>query len=111
MFTSAAAASDDASAMTIATTVRMRPSYLRIRFDELDQLVRLTERQPRDRVRAAVVDRDAAGRRVAQRGAGEDHVRHVADALVVLARVQEIGLGAVKHLPRLVDVEQRGAEA
>ena len=66
--------------------------------------------KPRDRVGAAVVDGEPAGVPIAQRRAGESHVGHVADALVEQLRREQIRLGAIDHLPRLVQVQQRGAE-
>ena len=45
-----------------------------------------------------------------QRGAGERHVRHVAHALVRLARRNQIRTAAGRHLPRFLQVQQRRTE-
>ena len=57
--------------------------FLRVLFEFCHQLVKRTKGQGGDGIGAAVVDGDAAGGLVIQRGAGEGHVGHVADAFVV----------------------------
>lgn len=76
-----------------------------------NDLVGIAERERYAGIRAAVVDRDAAGIGVAKRRAGECNVLDVADALVKLTRVQEIFGAAVLYLPRLVGIENAGTEA
>lgn len=61
-------------------------SDFRVCLDVFDQLVDLGETQARDRVGASVVDGDATGVGVRQGSAREDHVGHVAHALVITLR-------------------------
>src|ERR1019366_1745348 len=45
------------------------------------------------------------------RGAGEAHVGDVTDPFVALGRRKQVVLGAVEHLPRLVEIQERAADA
>src|SRR5687767_12691440 len=60
-----------------------------------------------DGVGRAVVDRDAIGVVIDERSAGEDDVRDVTNLLVERLGREEIVASASKHLPRLVEVEER----
>ena len=72
---------------------------------KVQQLVHSGERNAGDGVGTAVIDGDASRGAVRQGGAGEDHVGHVAHAFVKLPRRHQVVLGAVFHLPRLVQIQ------
>ena len=75
----------------------------------IQQLGEVAVRHARDRVGAAVVDGEAIRRRIDERRAREDHVRHVTDLLVRHLRREEVVAGTRDDAPRLVEVEQRRA--
>ena len=77
---------------------------------ESGNLLRVAESQARHSIGAAVIQGDPAGRRVAERRAGKNHVGGVAHPFIVRRRGHEIGRRPGKHLPRLLQIEQRGAE-
>ena len=77
--------------------------------NELEQLGEVAVRKAHDRVGAAVVDGHAVGVLVDERRAGEDDVRHVADLFVDGVRGEEEVAAARDDLPRLVEIEERGA--
>ena len=62
-------------------------------------------------VKAAVIDGDAAGIGVRERGAGENDVGHVAHALIVAVGREDIILRAGDDLPRLLKIQQGTAHA
>ena len=77
---------------------------------ELNDLVDVAEGKPRDRVSTSVVDGDTTCLCIMQRSAGEGYVGHVSQALVLLARGDEVRARAELYLPRLIEVKQGGAK-
>ena len=74
-----------------------------------NQLVYGSECQTGHGVCTAVVDGNSAGIGIGERRAGESNVGNVAVLLVRYFGAQDVELGAVFHLPRLVDVQDRCA--
>src|SRR6188508_837298 len=73
----------------------------------VEDLREVRMREADDRVRSAVVDRDAVELPIDEGGARKDDVRHVADLLVRHLRRKQVVAAASQDVPRLVEVEER----
>src|SRR5512133_2579717 len=84
---------------------------LGVLLDVLEESVDLRKRQRRTRIGRAIVNGDSTGGGVGQTGTWEYHIGHKPHGLVLLLRRQQVVAAPIKNPPRLVDIENRGAEA
>lgn len=82
-----------------------------ILLDEVNEIVKLRIGQTDDCVCSAVINRHTPGRWINQGRAGEDNIRNITDALVILPRIKQIRTRSVNHLPRFLKIQQCRTEA
>ena len=79
-------------------------------FGELNQFVDRGKGQTGYGIRAAVVDGNASGILIRERGAGEDDIGHIADAFVEFPRSHEVVPGTILDLPRFIQIQKGGTD-